>query len=99
MTEITCKCPTCGAYQQVPSHLAQSTATCLKCGAVYVPEDNMASAKSQAEKSASAADIRQIAADVKFMADHLRKLCLLGNVLIVLWLVSAVLSFLGGCSK
>lgn len=99
MADITCKCPTCGAYQQVPSQLAQATTTCLKCGAVYVPDENTASAKSQAEKSASASDIRQIAADVKYMADHLRRMYLLAKILLVLWLISAVLDFLGGCAR
>lgn len=104
MTDVKCQCPVCGAYQQVPRHVMENNTsaltTCLKCGAIYAPDENIASMSPATRNDEVATSIHQIAADVKFMADHLRRLYLIADILLLLWVISLVLRFfalLGGC--
>ena len=98
MNLTTAKCPACGAMHTHLPEAADESVTCPKCGAIYIPSECVVDTASAARESADAAKaseahLKQIAQDVRLLANHLRALYIIG-LLVLLW---EVLSGLGGC--
>lgn len=100
MQTITAKCPACGAMHTHLPDSADDTATCARCGAIYIPSECVVDAAAIAHEGANAAKnseahLRQIASDLHYIAEYLRAVRRAKWVLFLLAVGVSVLGFLG----
>ena len=99
MDTITAKCPACGAMHTHLREAADDTATCAKCGAIYIPSECAVDAAAMAHEAAadaaryarqSEALLRQIAQDARRAANCAATLRTIAVVMIIVDILAAI---------
>ena len=103
MNTITAKCPACGAMHTHFPETAEDSATCARCGAIYIPSECAVDADAISHEAAadsaryarqSEEHLRQIARDARLLANHLRYIYIIVVVLLLWDILGAVLGWL-----